>query len=326
LDQRKALSWVNRNIRAFGGDPDKVTIFGESAGGWSVKQLVINPPYPAQFRAAILQSQAFGTQTDNEASWNVLVSQLGCNMPYMASSSRDCVAKAPAELIRSVLERRKLGFTPFVDNATNGPSFQVASGRNLTARLPILIGTNADEGSVLTSVLPPPGVLLNGIFRDDIDAKRLARSAYPVNATDTELTSRITTDYIYTCTTAAIAHTAALAGNRIWRYYFNASFPDYQPIPSAGAWHTSEIPLVFGTYKQDKTGDLTRYQLSKSMQRAWCDFAKYPEKGPGWEAVTSATNNVRLFDVNAASYGEDVGGSVDNICEYFNGALYNNGF
>lgn len=241
-------------------------MFGESAGGWSVKQLVINPPFPAQFRAAILQSQAFGPKTDNEVSWNVLVSALGCNKPDVASSRLNCVAQAPAESIRSVLERRELGFAPFVDNATNGPSFQEAASRNLTARLPILLGTNADEGSVLTSVMPPPEVLLDGIFGNDTDAKWLARSAYPVNATDLDLISRITTDYTYTCTTAAIARTAARAGHRVWRYYFNASFPDYQPIPGAGAWHTSEIPIVFGTYKPDNTSYLAQAQLSKSMQ------------------------------------------------------------
>lgn len=193
--------------------------------------------------------------------------------------------------------------------------------------MPILIGTNADEGSVLTSVMPPPEVLLDGIFGNDTDAKRLARSAYPLNATDLDLISRITTDYTYTCTTAAIARTAAQAGQRVWRYHFNASFPDYQPIPGAGAWHTSEIPIVFGTYKPDNTSYAAQARLSKSMQQAWGDFAKFPEKGPGWETVTAATKNIRLFDTNEATYWQDIYiEGIDDICMYYNTALYKNGF
>jgi carboxylesterase type B len=63
LDQRKALNWVSKNIATFGGDPAKVTIFGESAGGWSVKQLIALPPKPLPFRAAILQSGKHFTWT-----------------------------------------------------------------------------------------------------------------------------------------------------------------------------------------------------------------------------------------------------------------------
>ncbi|KAJ4258822.1 hypothetical protein NW762_007909 [Fusarium torreyae] len=327
LDQRKALSWVNKNIRSFGGDPGKVTIFGESAGGWSVKELVINPPSPAQFRAAIIESQAFGPQTDNLASWNVLVRKLGCDKPDNTSSSLDCVVQVPTKSIRSVLEREKLGFTPTLDNSTNGPSFQADIMRNQTELLPMLIGTNANEGSVLTSALPPPEVLLDGIFGNDTDASRLARSAYPLNATTADLNALITTDYTYTCTTAAIARAAAKAGQSVWRYYFNATFSDNQPIPGAGAWHTSEIPIVFGTYSRDKTSDSVRAQLSRTMQQAWADFAKYPGKGPGWLPITPQTSNVRYFGTDEGAYERiRYAEGADDICTYYNASLSVNGF
>ncbi|RSL43063.1 hypothetical protein CEP54_015240 [Fusarium duplospermum] len=268
MDQRKALSWVNKNIKAFGGDPSKVTIFGESAGGWSVKQLLINPPSPPQFHAAILQSQAFGPQADNEKSWDTLVEELNCNKSNTTSSDLECVANAKVDSIRSALQSRGLAFTPVFDNSTNGP-------------VPILIGTNADEGTLLASVMPPPELLLDGIFGNDTASKRLARSAYPADVTDDELKSLITTDYTYTCTTSMIARTAASTGQRVWRYYFNASFPNNQPFPEAGVWHTSEIPLVFGTYNEDNRTTAEQRRLSRTMQQAWGDFAKSPELGPG---------------------------------------------
>ncbi|KAM0189122.1 hypothetical protein ACHAPI_010140 [Fusarium lateritium] len=321
LDQRKALSWVHANIRAFGGDPSKITIFGESAGGWSVKQLLVNPPSPPQFRAAILQSQAFGPETDNEESWNVLVDALGCSQSETYLSSRDCIAKAPAESIQEVLQSHNLAFTPIVDNITNGPSFQDAAERS-TAKVPILIGTNAAEGTILASVMPPVEVLLEGIFGNDSDAKSLARSAYPDNSTDTELKSWITTDYTYTCATSAITNSAVSSGHKVWRYYFNASFPNNQPFEGAGAWHTSEIPLVFGTYRQDNETLAEQVRLSRSMQQAWGDFAKYPELGPGWAAIGTSANDLRLFDTGGGVCGQSLEeGIVDAICKYFTRGL-----
>ncbi|KAH8745265.1 Carboxylesterase family-domain-containing protein [Diaporthe sp. PMI_573] len=111
MDQRKALAWVTENIRAFGGDPSKVTIFGESVGGYSVKQMLINPPQPLPFRAAIIQSQAFGPVGDGDKSWTTLVDELGCNKTC-ASQHHDCVKAAPAEVIRNIIDRKGLNFTP----------------------------------------------------------------------------------------------------------------------------------------------------------------------------------------------------------------------
>ncbi|KFY89938.1 hypothetical protein V500_05391 [Pseudogymnoascus sp. VKM F-4518 (FW-2643)] len=327
LDQRKALLWVNNNIRAFGGNSSRVTIFGESAGAWSVKQLLINPPSPRQFRAAILQSQAFGPQTDNEKSWSILVNELGCNNSDLVPSSVDRVAQAPAEMIRDVLEIHKLGFAPVIDNVTNGPSFQDAMNERQIVEVPILIGTNAHEGTVLASVMPPAEMLLDSIFGNDTEAKRLARLAYPLNATDADLKSLITTDYTYTCTTSVIANTAANAGQKVWRYYFNASFPNNQPFPWAGAWHTSEIPIVFGTYRRDHTTIAGQFLLSRSMQQAWGNFAKSPESGPGWAEVGTSKKSLRLFDANGAVSGQSLNEkAVDGICKYYDGKLYENGF
>lgn len=280
-----------------------------------------------QFRAAILQSQAFGPVVDNEASWNILASELGCDKIDNTSSRLSCVSRASTESIRNVLERHGLGFTPVFDNVTNGPTFQDIAGRKDLARFPILIGTNADEGTVLVSVMPSPEIMLDGIFGNHTDVKRSARLAYPVNITDSELKSLITTDYTYTCTTAAIAHTAAKNGLKVWRYYFDASFSDNQPFPGAGAWHTSEIPIVFGTYTQNNASYPAKLQLSKSMQRAWADFAKNPEKGPGWRPVRVPGEQVRHFSTDEATNKHNPYiYNTDDICKYYNTALAKNSF
>ncbi|KAK7419616.1 hypothetical protein QQX98_003207 [Neonectria punicea] len=322
LDQQKALNWVNQNIRAFGGDPSKVTIFGESSGGYAVKQLLINPPSPPQFRAAIMQSQAFGAASDNEKSWTILAKELGCNNTSSGLSEMDCLKVAPAKLIISVLDSNGIGFMPIVDNTTNGPSFDDALTQELVANVPILIGTNADEGTVLTSVLPPPEVMLDGIFGNDTASKSLARSIYPLNVTSNELKSRILTDHTYTCTTSAIAISTAHSGQRAWRYFFNASFANNQPLPGAGAWHTSEIPIVFGTYRRDNQTTVEQVQLSRSMQQAWGNFAKDPENGPGWARVGTSAQDLRLFDTSGAVCGRSIDADVvDGVCAYYDSAI-----
>ncbi|KAJ5196716.1 Alpha/Beta hydrolase protein [Penicillium cf. viridicatum] len=199
MDQRQALAWVSQNIRAFGGDPSKVTIFGESAGAYSVKQILANLPRPLQFRGAIMQSQALGDQGDGDKSWSALADALGCGLTTSQLDLGDGIHT------------------------------------HTVADVPLLIGTNADEGSILTSVMPDSQTLLEEIFGNDTRSQALARAIYPRNATENELKSRIVTDYLYTCLTSTIASTLNGAGLKVWRYFFNASFPNNRPFPRVGA-------------------------------------------------------------------------------------------
>src|SRR3954453_22931023 len=96
--------------------------------------------------------------------------------------------------------------------------------------------------------MPEPPLLLESIFGSNSTASAIACQAYSAAATDERLKSRVFTDHTYTCTTPALAKTANKASYKVWRYYFNASFPNTQPFPGAGVWHTSEIDLIFGTY------------------------------------------------------------------------------
>ncbi|QIW97693.1 hypothetical protein AMS68_003211 [Peltaster fructicola] len=292
LDQRLALQWVRDNIEAFGGCPDKVTIFGESAGGFSVEQLVTLPPDPLTFRAAILESRAFQAQgaVNGTTPWAAAVAALGCTGQDELACMR---SKDPFEIKAKVA---RIGFGPVLDNATYTNATTQAIAAGTTAKIPILIGTNANEGTTLALSF-------------------------------TSIPAQIITDYEFTCITGLYSAQLQNASYELWRYYYNASFPNTTPFPGAGAYHGSEIPEVFGTYP---TANATQQQvaLSKYMQTAWANFAKDPSAGPAqdWPQF-GAGGLIQALGANG-SYGGSVitAASIEGICTVYDGLIETVGY
>ena len=113
--------------------------------------------------------------------------------------------------------------------------------------------------------------------------------------------AEIFTDVEFICTTSLYVAIAASSGYPIWRYHFNASFPNTQGFPGAGVYHSSEISIVFGTYPTVNT-TAQEYALSNSMQTAWARFAKEPMSGPGWGRVGGKLQpDLGVFGANGTS-------------------------
>lgn len=287
LDQRLGLDWVQRNIRSFGGDPGRVTIFGESAGAASVDELVTTMPINPPFYAAIMesgQSSFYVNPTNSPASWEFLISKLNCG----TQDPLACARAAPASLLKQIEEQNSIPFRPVADNITSLRYPEAARKAGRIAPVPIMLGTNTNEGTIFTIGQNNITSFLQGLFYGQPALQKAVAASYAIGTPGiTDTTSQIAaifTDYIFQCPAALLANNSAIHFPT-WRYYYNATFPNIQFIPgyNAGVYHSSEITLVFGTYGlQTGNGGPTanEVQLSALMQKAWADFAKNPTMGP----------------------------------------------
>ena len=299
-DQLKALTWVRENAAAFGGDPEQITIFGESAGGVSVCALLTSPQADGLFARAITQSglcdEPLPTLADARDRALALSETLGCR--GSAAAIRDCMRAATTEAISAADPSADAGgfglraWWPVIDGELITADFRERLAEGAAAGVPVMVGWNQDEGTLFVLLAENDGQLVDEAAYDAIVTDMAARygvdeaairAQYPVDVADPGVTvAEILGDASLACPSRRAALLLAERGPT-FAYLF--AYPDasFQLAGGRelGAFHSGEIQFVFGHPAAigQRTFRERELPVHDAMSAYWTRFAETGEPG-----------------------------------------------
>jgi para-nitrobenzyl esterase len=320
LDQIAALGWVREHADRLGGDPDNVTLFGESAGAMSIGALLGAPAARGLFRRAILQSGAAHNVSSRESA--LRIAALFREAAGLPQADREALRALDAERVLEAQQRvvdeswrhvEGLAFQPAADGRVIPRAPLDAIDAGAAAGIELLVGTNLDEwrlfaladaklrgmdadGLVRRLVRVPPGAAPDpqALALEAIETYRRARDgALPTDPASLWLAMQ--TDRIFRVPAIRLAERQGRHAS-VFMYRFDWSSPAFGGL--LGSCHGLEIPFVFGTLGHERAGDLVgrgeaAERLARTMQDAWLAFARGGD--PGWPAYEPGKRATRLF-------------------------------
>ncbi|KKY21055.1 putative para-nitrobenzyl esterase [Diplodia seriata] len=291
MDQRFAVEWIRDNIASFGGDPEQMVIWGQSAGAVAVDYYNFAHAADPIVKGLIMDS---GTaHLDQLTSWDLghtnftFVAQgVGCGNTTSDAEELSCMRSVPAWKIEKFVAAYEdsgaspsITFAPRVDNAwVFGNYTERIRDADLVSGLPAVVGFNKNEGAFLATYDAAAGP----------DAATVATLGY---------------EFFY-CPATKTSLERRAAGLTTHRYYYAGNFTNVSPMWFDGAYHSSELPQLFGT-AGDFRGESTAFEdeVGRAMQDAWVAFAADPEKGldgvewPEWKGLGGDVRQFAVGDV-----------------------------
>jgi para-nitrobenzyl esterase len=299
LDQIAALGWVKRNIAAFGGDPEQITLGGQSAGASSVHYLSVSPLARGQFQRAIAQSGPWDPRSlsperaESEAQGARLAAAMGAtDLPALrALSAPELYAQAAEKLAESGAQLR-----PIVDGWVVPDQLGAVVARGEAADVPLLSGWTADELSFQASYGKWSREELGQHVRDEYGAAAAALLAlYPAssdaeaNTRQKELLRDARLATLLDCRRARAQH----GKSKDFGYLFERAIP-WPEHPEYQAFHSAELPYMFANLSlMQRPWEDTDRALAQQMSAYWVNFIQRGDpNGPGLPAWPSDSEQV----------------------------------
>lgn len=310
-DQLSALRWVQRYIAAFGGDPQRVTLFGESAGGGDIAALMLSPAARGLMRRAIIQSggdlgwPGIRSLRDEQARGVELARAFDAERPPDLEALRRIEAARLLEVGERVFSKHY--HAPVVDGRIiTGPLREQLASCDAPLR-ELLIGTNANEYYSAAQRGAGEVAIDAAVAAADVLSTPAARAALRSTPEAADAIDRLATADSMLCPAQRLAAEISGTGRPVWMYLF-ARVRAGAAAADLRAYHGAELPYVFGTHDAWLPTDADDLRLTREMMQAWVRFAATGSPDPSgapyvsgaeptwWPYGTAALRRVMRFD------------------------------
>ena len=320
LDQIEALKWVKNNISDFGGDPNNVTIFGESAGGQAVGTLLSSPLSKGLFHKAISQSGSgvLGTRSLRDNSRNRSAEDIGLELAEHFGVNNDERAlenlrNIPAEEFIQISDTEKdanliSNVTQIVDGYVFPYMFNEAYRNKSTHNVPYITGFNANEGTTLVPLIFPEPVF-NASFSDEdwldefweilLDGfsgevpESVTAYVDSMEGSDYDAATQVWGDIWFGGPAYYSAQKRSDDGLKTYLYFFERAVPSEKQ--TIGATHALELAYIFGSFFPFVARDNWDDELSEIMLNDWTVFAKTGVPNDSWPEFSSKQPIARIY-------------------------------
>jgi len=316
MDQAYSLKWVQENIEAFGGDPENVTIFGQSAGGQSICSMIATPLARGMFQRAIFQGGGGQAAYELEQAYEIArgsFEKAGCGFDDI-----DCMLDMPADGLLAKAAghiSKAFDYYPCIDGyvLTGTPQEMIEAGD--FSRVPVLAGSNLDEFAMAVNLVPKyffampfqyENKIIKGMGATPEEAKRLTE-LYPLsdfgNRPNRAMARMYAADAALTCPMRSSV--AAIVDQGLPAYLFKFEYKGMKYGKVLGSFHGAELPFIFGELDRDRLYNSHNIEeaqeLGRIIQGYWLNFAKTGDPNgeglPEWKRFDSDEQRIQILDV-----------------------------